>query len=287
MCAMEIVRHKYQPRNMGAVERAASLTAGGLLLRRGLRNKGWTGTASALLGIACLRRAITGFSYTYQALGINSICAGCAPNAAGPNASVAHGTGVRIDESITINRPREEVFRFWRDPANIAQVMHHVESVRTVVHGGEERSHWVAKGPGGATLEWEARIVNEKENELLAWRSLEGSEIANAGSVHFEDAAGGRGTELRVELLYTPPGGALGSLAAKLFGGDPASEIRSDLKRLKAHLEAGVFPETEGQPAGPPAAQVKGESHGSRPADQVTRASEESFPASDAPAFTR
>jgi uncharacterized membrane protein len=140
----------------------------------------------------------------------------------------------------------------------------------------------MSKGPGGRTSEWEAQIINEYKNELIAWRSLEGSEIPHAGSVRFKEATGGRGTEVHVEILYSPPGGVAGAMVAKLFGDDPASQIRSDLKRLKARLEAGVIPDTSGQSVGSPSGSVEPTRHG----DQVSKASEESFPASDSPAFT-
>jgi uncharacterized membrane protein len=153
--------------------------------------------------------------------------------------------------------------------------------VQSVGENGNE-SRWVVKGPGGKCIEWNARIINEKENELIAWRSVEGSDIPNAGSVHFTDAAGERGTEVHVELLYSPPGGPAGAMLAKLFGDDPAGRIRRDLKRLKAKLEAGVLAETDGQAAGVPAA--KDDRRHQK--DVVTKASEESFPASDAPAYT-
>jgi uncharacterized membrane protein len=288
---MEVIGHKFQSRNaglqknVGKAERATSLAAGALLLQRGLRNKGWSGTLAALLGVAFLRRAITGFSYTYHYLGIDST--GEQPaGRQGANVSVAHRTGVRVDEAITINRPREEVYQFWRDFSNIAQFMEHVESVRMMADA--RQSHWIAKGPAGTSIEWDAELVNEKENELIAWRSLDGAKVANAGSVHFADAAGGRGTEVRVEMLYTPPLGTLGSFITKLFGEDPATQIRSDLKRLKAHLESGVVPDTEGQPSGPKFAghATPGQTNGHPHPDVVTKASEESFPASDAPGYT-
>jgi uncharacterized membrane protein len=174
------------------------------------------------------------------------------------------------------------VYQFFRDPANIAESMKDVESVHSLGSTGDH-TRWLVKSPGGKSLEWEARIINEKPDELIAWRSLEGSEIPNAGSVHFNDAAGGRGTEVHVEILYSPPGGSAGAMLARLFGDDPAAQVRGDLKRLKAQLEAGVLPKTDGQPAGAPA---PGDEEIAHHADPVLKASEASFPASDAPAFT-
>jgi uncharacterized membrane protein len=271
---MQILRHRYQNQNVGKVERGASIMAGTLLLKQGLQKSGWLGTGAALLGIAFLRRGITGFCYTYQALGIRS-------NATppGPNTSVEHESGIRVDEAITINRPRAEVYRFWRDLSNIAHIMKHVESVRIT---GPTRSHWAVKGPAGNCIEWDAEIINEAENERIAWRSLEGAEVPNAGSVHFKDASGGRGTEVKIELQYVPPGGAVGALVAKLFGEEPSQQISNDLKRFKAQLEAGVLPETQGQPVGARNSSEE-KQHNS---DLVTNASESSFPASDAPAYT-
>src|SRR6185312_9015594 len=127
----------------------------------------------------------------------------------------------------------------WRNLANVAEFMEYVESVQTLNEGDDRKTRWAVKGPAGKCLEWDAEIVNEKENELIAWRSLDGSEVANAGSVHFKDAPGGRGTEVSLEIMYTPPGGSFGAFAAKLFGDDPAARIRADLKRLKARIEAG------------------------------------------------
>lgn len=256
---MQILRHKYQPNNVGRVERAASIMAGTLLFTQGVRTRGWLGTGAALLGIAFLRRGLTGFCYTYQALGISS--------AAKPP---EHGT--YVDEAITINLPREDVYRFGRDIANLASVLEHVESARAC---GENRSHWAVKMPDGRKVEWNAELVQEKENELIEWRAIDGPAISAGGSVHFQDAAGGRGTEVRVLLGRTLP----------LFGTtsdeDASSWVRRNLKRLKARLEAGVLPETEGQPVGAHKSAAE-ERHQS---DAVTKASEESFPASDSPAY--
>ena len=274
---MEIIRHKYNTPNVGSTERSASVIAGCMLIYHGLRGKGWKAASLALLGTAFIRRGITGFCYSYRALGVTT-----ASPKEGSNVSVPYELGIRVDEAITINRPRNEVFAFWRNLENLAEFMEHIESVR--IEGDTERSHWVARGPGGRRLEWDAAIISDIQDKLIAWRSLEGSDVPNAGSVHFADAAGGRGTEVRVELQYNPPGGAIGALTAKIFGGEPSTQIRNDLKRLKTRLEAGVMPTTEGQPAG--AKTEDRDRDRQKKAEQVVIASEGSFPASDAPAYT-
>jgi uncharacterized membrane protein len=250
------------------MECAASLVAGSLLIARGVQKKGWRGTALALVGGTFVYRGIAGYR----------------SRAKSPNTSVPHRTGTRIEDAITINRPREEVYRFARDLGNIAEFAEHIHSVHTV--GDSGHSHWTAKGPGEKRFELNTQIINEKENERVAWRSLDGSDVANAGSVLFKDAGGGRGTEVHVEILYTPPGGKLGAWVTKLTGQDPADQVRRDLKRLKARLEAGVLSDTEGQPVGNHSADRQAASQSHLKGDTVAKASEASFPASDAPAYT-
>lgn len=109
-------------------------------------------------------------------------------------------------------------------------------------------SHWVANGPAGTKVEWDARIINEIDNKLIGWQSLEGSTVATAGSVNFDETE--HGTRVRVHLQYNPPGGKLGAAIAWLFGQEPSIQVRGDLRRFKALLETGEIPTTEGQPRG-------------------------------------
>jgi uncharacterized membrane protein len=143
--------------------------------------------------------------------------------------------GVQVTRAITINRPRDEVYGFWRGLENLPRFMEHLESVRVL---GPARSHWTARAPAGTTVEWDADIVEDRPNELIAWRSLPDADVMNAGSVRFLDAPGG-GTEVRVELRYEPPGGKLAATMAKLFGEEPSLQLAGDLRRLKQVLEVG------------------------------------------------
>jgi uncharacterized membrane protein len=157
----------------------------------------------------------------------------------------ARGTGV--EESVAINRGADELFEFWRNLELLPMVMPQLASVEIV---GHRRSHWIAKGPAGWRTEWYADIINEIPNQLLAWRTVEGSELVSAGSVHFEHGPVGRGTVVRVKLQYDPPGGRLGAALAWAFGDDPSHVIREGLRRFKQLMETGEIPTTEGQPRG-------------------------------------
>jgi uncharacterized membrane protein len=142
---------------------------------------------------------------------------------------------IHVVRSITINRPPETVYGFWRDLENLPRFMAHLESVREEADG----SVWRAKGPAGLSIEWRAEITLDRPNEAIAWRALEGASVPNRGVVRFKPAPGGRGTELTVELKYDPPAGALGAAIAKLFGEEPGQQIAGDLRRLKQVLETG------------------------------------------------
>jgi uncharacterized membrane protein len=257
---MKTIAHRKQAVNISQAERIVSAIGGGILASAGLIKGSRAGVAMALLGGDLLRRGITGHSYAYDALGIRT-----APLGQGAETtSIPYQQGIRIDRSVIIEHPREEVFRFWRNFSNLPRFMKNLTSV-TMLDGN--RSHWVAEGPGGRTFEWDAVINNEIDNQLIAWRSLPGAEVASAGSVWFKDTPGSRGTEVKVELQYNPPAGAVGAMLASLLGKHPARQIEEDLSRLKDVFERGTW-------TGP-----------SPTEDRVQDASEASFPASDAPSF--
>jgi uncharacterized membrane protein len=144
--------------------------------------------------------------------------------------------GIHAKASCIVNRPPQEVYSFWRNFENLSRFMKHLESVH---EHGEGRSHWVAKGPAGSTVEWDATIIADVPGEVITWRSLEGSDVDHAGAVRFEEAPGGRGTIVKVNFQYNPPAGVIGAAVAKLFGEEPEQQLNDDLRRFKQVLEVG------------------------------------------------
>jgi uncharacterized membrane protein len=270
---MQLITHRKHAVNITQAERIASAIGGGILAAVGLQKRSPGGMALAMIGGDLLRRGITGHSFAYEMIGIRT-----APLGQGAETtSVPYELGIRVDKAITVAKPRSEVYAFWRNLSNLPRFMRHIQSVSDM---GDHRSHWVVKAPAGRTVEWDATIHNEVENELIAWRTLPGATVAHAGSVWFRDAPGGRGTEVHVELQYNPPAGALGAIVASLFGEEPGQQIQDDLHRLKKLLETGEVITTKGQPNGRQTGRQS-------PVEdrEVQLASEGSFPASDAPAY--
>lgn len=226
--------------NVGKTERLVSGIAGAAVIVLALRRKRLRGLLLPIGG-SLLSRAVSGRCPVNQALGRNTARA----ERAGPAASVDRGQGIKVERTITVSRPRAEVYRFWRQLENLPRFMDHLESVTVI---DENRSHWVAKAPAGTRVEWDASIHNEIENELIAWRSLPGSDVDNAGSVHFTPA--GNTTEVRVVLSYDPPAGKLGSAVAKLLGEEPGQQVEEDLRRFKQVMEAAETPARSRKPAG-------------------------------------
>jgi uncharacterized membrane protein len=232
----------HRGQNISSVERWASMVAGAGLALYGVSRRRGNAWLLAALGGALLQRGVRGHCDVYQALGVNT-----ASTHDDTRAALGGSAGVNVEESVTINRSPEELYRFWRDLENLPRFMHHLESVERLT---DTLSRWRVKGPGGRRVEWNAEIINEVPNDVIGWKSIEGSDVISAGSVNFEDAGPGHGTRVRVRLQYSPPGGKLGAAFAKLMGRDAATEIREDLRRMKQLIETGEVATTEGQPRG-------------------------------------
>ena len=235
--------------NVGQSERLASTVTGGLLAVYGLGKRSLGGIVVAAVGGAIAYRGVTGHCGVYQKFGLTTVDAD--EHGHSPSEKLnAHGTHVEV--SYTIDKPRQELYAFWRDFTNLPKFMKHLQSV-TVTDGGK-RSHWVTEGPGGTTVAWDADVINDVPGELIAWHSLAGGDVDTAGSIHFKDGPAERGCEVKVSMSYVPPGGKLGAIVAKLFGKSGEAEVREDLRRFKQLMEAGEIPTIDGQ------------SHGSRSA---------------------
>ena len=233
-------QHEVRP-NVGTEERIVSLLGGGALVGYGISRKSVPGYLLAGAGGYLALRGVTGRCPMYRTLGIDTSHEGRAE----PRDFFERG--IHVSRSITINKPQLELFEFWRDFTNLPAIMSHLKSVEII---DERRSHWVARGPMKASIEWDAEIINEEPNELIAWRSLEDAAVHSAGSVRFVPAPGNRGTQIRVELEYIPVGGKVGAAVAKLFGEEPGQQIGEDLRRFKQIMETGEISATKDQPRG-------------------------------------
>ena len=222
---------------------------------------------ATLAGAAALPRtdkralAIT----TATVLGVTALDVLCAQELSRKDGTMTEDGALRVTRSITIRRRPDEIYQFWRDVENFPRFMTHLQSVRAT---GADTSHWVASAPGGTTVEWDAVLTADRPGELIAWRSLEGAEVENAGTVRFEPRPGQRGTIVRVEMEYRPPGGIAGAALAMLFGQSPQQQLYDDLHRLKQVLETGEVVRSDGSPAGTGAVLQQP----ARPAGQVASA---------------
>jgi len=185
--------------------------------------------------------------------------------------TLPYGYGIKLKKAVTVNSPPERLYRYWRDLKNLPGLSDNLLSVDMI---DKTRSHWTLRVPGGLSLQWDAEITVDRENEMVGWRSLDGADLDNAGYVRFEKATGGRGTVVRVALQYNPPAGKVGSALSTLFGEKPSSLIEEALRKFKQMMETGEIPVAMDERKLP---------HSEEP---VEAASEDSFPASDAPAWT-
>ena len=175
-------------------------------------------------------------------------------NAAAPDDALKHkkdraepGAAVAV-RAVTIGKPREEVYAFFRHFPNLAGVMENIETIEDL---GGDRSRWVVKAPAGQTVEWTSKVTAEEAGRSIAWASEDGAQVMNHGVVEFRDAPGDRGVELHASIVYEPPGGALGKLVAELFQQEPGQQAKRDLRRLKMLLETGEIATTEYPDAAP------------------------------------
>ncbi|QBQ54065.1 YgaP-like transmembrane domain [Nitrosococcus wardiae] len=222
--------------NVGQTERLLSTFGGGFLAYKGLQARSKGGILLTLMGGALIYRGITGHCPAYQSLNIDT---------SEPEEKISP---IEIHETLTINKPRAEVYEFWNHLENLPQVMHHLQSVTTTT---DKYSHWVARAPKGlTTLEWDAEIIEVRENELIAWQSLPDADVNNAGIIRFQDAPGGRGTEVHINIIYRPPASVIGTALARLLNPITSQVIKEDIRRFKSLMETGEIPTTEGQPQG-------------------------------------
>lgn len=218
------------PPQAGEVEKWASLLGGGAMVLMGLKDRSLRGVLTAVAGGGLLYQGAKGESTLAQiqeAVGLDS--------------------AIRVEKTVTINRPASELYSFWRNFENLPRFMRHLKSVTVT---DEHRSHWVSSAPLNAEVEWDAEIITDEPNHLIAWTSLPGADVDNSGFVRFQPATGDRGTEVKVVMEYSPPGGAVTAAIARLFGEEPELQIGDELARFKMLMEAGEIATNEGQPRG-------------------------------------
>jgi uncharacterized membrane protein len=257
-------------KNVSENGRWVSATLGGAFVYKGLGTRdSLAGGLLALVGGYLVYRGATGHCPVTERLG---------PSIPREGWAVSRDQGIHVERSVVVSKPPEELYRFWRKLDNLPRFMNHLERVATYPDG---HSHWVAKAPLGQKVAWDAEIVGERKNELLSWRSLPDADVPNAGSVRFKPLEGGAATEVTVSLKYSPPAGILGATFARLFGEEPNQQIAEDLSRFKRLMESGEVASHATKTG-----LTTETTAGSKDEDEVAEASEESFPASDAPAWT-
>lgn len=216
--------------NVGNLERALSVGAGLGLALKGLGRGKAAGLLLTTIGAGLVWRGLTGRCHTYAALGIDT----SEHNSA---TTIPAQQGVKIERTIVVDRSPSELYQFWRRLDNLPQVMQHLKYVETI---DSLHSHWKAEGALGADVEWDAEIINDREDELIAWRSLPGGDVDTAGSVRFRALEHGNGTEVTLSMKYNPPAGKLGARIASLLGEGLEDKLDEDLRRFKEVMETGL-----------------------------------------------
>ena len=212
-------------------ERWASIVGGSAMVLMGLQQRSLRGILTAIAGGGLAYHGATADKSlqdkVVDATGINK--------------------AIRVEKTVTIDKSAEELYNYWHNFENLPNFMKHVKSVQVL---DMRRSHWVANAPLGQTIEWDADIINDQPNQLIAWASEEGAQVDNSGFVRFSPAPGDRGTEVKVVMEYNVPGGMVTAAIAKLFGEEPEQQIGDELRRFKQLMETGEIATTEGQSRG-------------------------------------
>jgi uncharacterized membrane protein len=224
---MENILDQKSGMNVSQPERIASLVAGGIVIFSVAR-KSWF---RILLGMGAgylVYRGMTGRDPLMERLGMRT---------------ASHDArSVQVEQAITVNKPVDEVYQFWHNFENLPRFMEHLKEVQVL---DSQRSHWVASGPMDSAIAWDAEITEDSPMELIAWRSLPGSQVTNEGRVTFHPLPNNQGTEVHVLIEYHPLAGAAGAIVAKLLGEEPTTQVREDLQHFKQIMETGEMPSTE------------------------------------------
>jgi uncharacterized membrane protein len=260
-----------QTLNVGQGERQLSVAGGAALLLYTLINRSRSSWVTGPLGAYLIWRGQTGYCPVYQAMKINTAQPQSAwqGNGYGQQQRGWQGNGgvqqipiqqgiqqqsnqqqsnrIEIRRAVTVNKPAQELYNFWRKLENLPQFMHHLERVEQT---GDKRSHWKAKIAGGIPVEWDAEIVEDVPGKRIAWRTKPDSQVQQSGVVEFKEATGGRGATVTVDIHYLPPAGIIGETFGRLLNGITAQQVKDDIGRFKSLMEAGEIPTIEGQPAG-------------------------------------
>jgi len=232
--------------NVGDSERMVSLAAGSILALLGISRRSIPGLIIAGVGGAMIHRGATGHCYMYESMGVDT--AHPERDQEDVDREISEH-GIHVAQSFLINRSVEELYTYWRNFQNLPRIMSHLQEVRVT---DDRRSHWVAKAPRiyGGKVEWDAEITQDEPNQLIAWRSLAGSDIDTAGQITFSKAMGDRGSMVHVTMQYVPPAGKLGHFIASMLGENPKRVVREDLRNFKRVMEIGEPLTIIGQPHG-------------------------------------
>ncbi|MEZ4869136.1 MAG: SRPBCC family protein [Caldilineaceae bacterium] len=252
--------------NVATTERQVAVLVGGALVLHALVNHSRSALFTGPLGMALILHGQSNRSPIYDALHVNTSEYAPryrsdghdgatqqreAPQRVGrtpqPGSRPMPPNTIEIERAVTVNKPAEELYNYWRQLENLPNFMEHLQEVKQT---GDKQSHWVAKVSGGVPVTWDAEIVEDVPGQRIVWRTLPDSRVEQRGTVEFKPATGERGTVVAVDIQYSPPGGIVGETFAQLVNGVTAQQVKDDIRRFKSLMETGETPTIEGQPSG-------------------------------------